>query len=363
MAKSKILLGSEAFMKRLEEIASKASDSFYAQAMTFEGDSAGKWLIEVMKSSPARKKRLLIDSYSKLVINDHFVPSIKYFNDQQFNHEVKETKRLVLEAQKNGIEVRFTNPVGFLALKYPLRNHKKMVVVDRKTCFLGGINFSDHNFAWHDMMVEVSDQKLGESLVEDFDNTWDGKNQSRTIQTEQGQLYLFNGSKSKDLYQSFFEEIKGAKKHVQVISPYISEPLLGVLRSLADKNVEITIISPQENNKSIFKNIILSEQEKGYFRLKEYPGMSHMKAILIDGKKMIFGSSNYDLVSYYFEQEVVFVSEDRELISEFKEKVLADVTDFNFESVSNFGKRKADLLMGLLNKVGGFMSRTILRPH
>lgn len=363
MAKSKILLGSEAFMKRLEEVASNASQSFYAQAMTFEGDQAGKWLVEVMKSSPAKEKKLLIDSYSKLVINDHFIPSLKYFQDLEFRNEVKETSKMVKEAQQNGIEVKFTNPIGFLALKYPLRNHKKMVIIDGKISFLGGINFSDHNFAWHDMMVEVSDKKLGKSLVEDFEKTWQGHNQSRTIETDKGQLYLFNGSKSKRLYQSFFDHIRGAKKYVQVISPYISEPLLGVLRSIADKGVEITVISPQENNKSIFKNIILSEQEKGYFHLKEYPGMSHMKAILIDDEKLIFGSSNYDLVSYYFEQEVVFVSEDKALIREFQEKVLADVGAFNADSVSAFGKRKADFLMGMLNKVGGFMSRTFLRPH
>ena len=91
--------------------------------------------------------------------------------------------------------------------------------------------------------------------------------------------------------------------------------------------------------------------------------MSHMKAILVDDEKLIFGSSNYDLVSYYFEQEVVFMSEDKALIDEFRKKVLADVGDFNAESVSAFGKRKADFLMGMLNTVGGFVSRTFLRPH
>ncbi|WP_424962251.1 phospholipase D-like domain-containing protein [Ekhidna sp.] len=350
-------------MKRLEEVASTAKESFYAQAMTFEGDAAGKWLIEVMKSSPARKKKLLIDSYSKLVINDHFIPSLKYLQDRDFRNEVKETNKLIKEAQKNRIEVKFTNPIGFLALKYPLRNHKKMVTIDGKTSFLGGINFSDHNFAWHDMMVEVSDKKLGKTLIDDFEMTWKNRNQSKTIHTDQGQLYLFNGSKSEALYEDFFDHIRQARKNVQVISPYISEPLLGVLRSQADKEIEITIISPQENNKSIFKNIILSEQEKGYFNLKEYPGMSHMKAILIDDEKLIFGSSNYDLVSYYFEQEVVFVTEDKELIKDFKQKVLVDVGEFIAESVSAFGKRKADFLMGMLNMVGGFMSRTFLRPH
>ncbi|MEP0984717.1 phosphatidylserine/phosphatidylglycerophosphate/cardiolipin synthase family protein [Ekhidna sp.] len=363
MAKSQILLGSKTFMDRLEEVALGASDSFLAQAMTFEGDDAGKWLIDIMKASPAKDKRLLIDSYSKVVINDHFVKSFKYFKDRAFRNEVKETAKLIEKARASGIGVKFTNPVGFLGQKYPLRNHKKMVIADGQTSFLGGINFSDHNFEWHDMMVQVSSEKLGASLVEDFDLTWQGINQSRMIETDQGELFLFNGSNSEKLYNDFFNHLTFAKKTISVISPYISEPLLGVLRSLADKGIQITVISPQENNKSIFKNIILSEQEKGYFQLKEYPGMSHMKAILIDEQKLIFGSSNYDLVSYYFEQEVVFVSENHVLVEDFKGKVLSDVKEFELESISNFDKKKADFLMRLLSKVGGLMSKTILRPH
>lgn len=357
-------MGSKAFMKRLEEVAKDAKESLLAQAMTFEGDDAGKWLIDVMKSSPVKDKRLLIDSYSKVVINDHFVFSTKYLKDADFKKEVKETKALVRRAEEAGIRVKFTNPIGLIGQKYPLRNHKKMVIVDGETSFLGGINFSDHNFAWHDMMVELGDKKLGESLVGDFDKTWNGINQSTSINTDDGQLYLFNGSKSKSLYDEFFGHIRAAKKSVQVISPYISEPLLGVLRSVAASGVEITIVSPQENNKSIFKNIILSEQQKGYFQLKEYTGMSHMKAILIDDEKLIFGSSNYDLVSYYFEQEVVFVSEDRSLIQDFKNKVMSEVTNGTMETeFSVFGTKKASFIMAMLNKIGGVASRTILRPH
>ncbi|MEQ8905507.1 phosphatidylserine/phosphatidylglycerophosphate/cardiolipin synthase family protein [Ekhidna sp.] len=363
MAKSNILLGSNAFMERLEEVAGRAKNILLAQAMTFEGDDAGRWLINIMKASPAKDKRLLIDSYSKVVINDHFVKSLKYLKESSFRQEVKSTHYLIEEAKAAGIQVKFVNPIGFFGQKYPLRNHKKMVVADSSS-FLGGINFSDHNFAWHDMMVEIVDEKLGKALKEDFDQTWNGTNQSRTIMTDEGQLYLFNGAKSKVLYDDFFDHVSHAERSIQVISPYISEPLLGVLRSAAAKGVEIEIISPQENNKSIFKNIILAEQKKGYFKLKEYPGMSHMKAVLIDDEKLIFGSSNYDLVSYYFEQEVVFVSEDSTLINEFKSKVLSEVKEINTASgFSSFKTKKATLLMNMLDKVGGVMSRTILRPH
>lgn len=364
MGKSEILLGSDAFMKRLEKIAAKAKNTFYAQAMTFEGDTAGRWLIDIMISSPAKDKKLLIDSYSKVVINDHFVPSLKFFFDKEFRVEIEATRRLIKEAKAAGIGVKFTNPIGLFGYKYPLRNHKKMVVIDGEHSFLGGINFSDHNFAWHDMMVSLADPDLGKHLTRDFRWTWHGKNQYGSASTASGELFLFNGAKSKGLYEQFFDQVREAKKSVTVISPYISEPLLGVLRSVAANGVKIVIISPQENNKSIFKNIILAEQQKGYFELKAYPGMSHMKAILIDDKKLVFGSSNYDLVSYYFEQEVVFVSKDSDLIDQFREKVLSDVKSLpKDDGFTKWELKKAVGIMRALEKIGGFASRTFLHPH
>lgn len=351
-------------MDRLKQAAADAKNTLYAQAMTFEGDLAGQQLIEVMKASPAKDKKLLIDSYSKLVINDHFVPSLKYLKDDTFRAEVKATNQLIQEARAAGIAVKFTNPVGLLGLKYPLRNHKKMVVIDGKYSFLGGINFSDHNFAWHDMMVMLSDEDLGRHLTKDFRWTWHGKNQSGACSTASGELFLFNGSKSAGLYEQFFQHVKDAKQSVTVISPYISEPLLGVLRSVAANKVKISVVSPEKNNKSIFKNIILAEQQKGYFELLEYPGMSHMKAILIDDQKLIFGSSNYDLVSYYFEQEVVFVSKDLKLIEAFKSVVLVDAkTPAKREDFADADLKKATLIMKLLKKIGGYASRTFLQPH
>ena len=50
--------------------------------------------------------------------------------------------------------------------------------------------------------------------------------------------------------------------------------------------------------------------------------MFHLKAMLIDRKILIFGSSNFDFVSYYCEQEVVMVSQDENLVSLFCNQVL-----------------------------------------
>ena len=51
-----------------------------------------------------------------------------------------------------GVAVTFTQPWGPVLFFGLSRNHKKIYVVDDRA-YLGGINISDHNFAWRDFMV------------------------------------------------------------------------------------------------------------------------------------------------------------------------------------------------------------------
>lgn len=350
-------------MQNLSARAASASHALFVQAMTFEGDKAGEQLIRLMMESPAKDKRLLVDSYSKAVINDSFVFSPKYVLDKEFRDEVISTRRLIKMARENGIAVKFTNPLGFLMMRYPLRNHKKMVIVDEETSYLGGINFSDHNFEWHDMMIGMEDNAIGKLLADDFKSTWEGKNQSKTVSTKDTAVYFLNGRKSFSLYENLFDKIKKAKHSVEVISPYVSDPLLLVLRETATRGVQTSIISPSENNKSFFKNLLYSELRHGYFDLYEYPGMSHLKAILIDGKTLLFGSSNYDLISYYFEQEVVVELQDESLIADFKKQILNPARKKSLQVENATDSIKPRLVMNALKLFCRISSKTILRPH
>lgn len=361
---SRVLIGAKDFMKDFEQHALKAKESVIAQAMTFEGDAAGQQLIDIMLASPAKRKQLLVDSYSKAVINDSFIVSFKYLKDRSFRNEVKYTSELLRKAQAGGIEVKFTNPLGFLGLRYPLRNHKKLVVVDQQTTYLGGINFSDHNFEWHDMMVVIEDEELGASISNDFQQTWNGINQSLSEKLNQSEIFFFNGVKSKSLYDELFQKIISANESIEIISPYVSNPLLSVLKRASKNGVNVSIISPEKNNKGIFKNILLAELVKGYFKMYEYPGMSHLKAILIDDKTLLFGSSNYDIVSYYWEQEIVLATNDEALVNDFKTKILNPAKQQTTQIQSSAGGWNISAgIMKVLEVFCRLTSKSILRPH
>ncbi len=54
-----------------------------------------------------------------------------------------------------GVGVRFGNPLGPSPSNVVRRNHNKTAVFDDPIAYPGGINFSGHNFARHDMMFGV----------------------------------------------------------------------------------------------------------------------------------------------------------------------------------------------------------------
>lgn len=317
-----VLVDSEAFKTRFELLAAKAQKSIYIQAMSFEGDSVGEWLVNTLIGSPAKDIQLCLDSYSKFVINDRFIYSLGYFKDEAFRAEVKNTAAVIEKARAHGIKVKYTNPLGFLFLKYPHRNHKKMVVIDDEISFIGGLNFCEHNFEWHDMMIEMNSQDMAQSLSNDFHRSVAENDQSTVNELGDTKMYYLDGYRSKEIYKDVFRNIDEARESIQIFSPYVSDPLLTYTRNHKADGVRLDIVSPGINNKNVFKAILTNELMKGYFNFYEYQGrMSHLKAILIDGKKLICGSSNFDFISYYFEEEVVMITENQEIVQDFIDKI------------------------------------------
>jgi cardiolipin synthase len=317
-----LCVGADAFMTNLEKDAKAARESLFVQAMTFEGDSAGERLMQMMIDSPAKDKRLIVDNFSRYVVSDHFVFEPKYLTDPAFRAEISNTQTLVRKGRRHGVQVKFVNPVGPLLMRYPLRNHKKMAVLDGEINYLGGINFSEHNFEWFDFMIRCNGPELTKHVQDDFLKTWTGFNQSAIKQAGESQLFLLNGAKSKAEHRKLFDLVRQAKKNVTIISPYLSNPLLKVLKYETNPAVAIEVITPANNNKGLFAELMKNVLSEGKITGWYYPGMLHMKCIMIDDEVLIYGSSNYDVVSYYFEQEIVVSTREKQIISDFSEQMI-----------------------------------------
>ena len=309
------------FYAAIEPAILAAQQRVLIQTMTFEMDSVGTRLWEALIRSPAAEKILCADAFSLAKISDSLVFGPKFWTDGQLRSEAKRTRRRLRSGSSHGVQVVVTNPMGLLWHKFPLRNHKKIMVVD-DTAFLGGINFSEHNFAWHDLMLQTLDTQLVEALARDFHLTAAGVNQKKRHIFGDTRLYLLDGHHSKQDYEALFQETERAHKSIDVISPYLSNPLLSRLKKIS-AGVKVRIINPARNNKPILQRALLNSAADSNLEVLFYqPRMSHMKAILIDGERLILGSYNFDFVGYELQQEVALSTSHCGLVDDFRRRVL-----------------------------------------
>ena len=222
-----------------------------------------------------------------------------------------------------GIQFKWTNPLGFGLLNFAGRNHKKIITIDSSICYIGGINFSDHNFTWHDMMLRIENDSVASFLEKDFLNTWARKNQSISQAFPGIELFSLDGVDNSSFFNVLYEKIDSAKKSILVESPYLTFPFYGKLRAAKKRGVKIDLIIPQENNKGFVQ--IYNQWEavrSGIYLWQFRKSMHHLKALLVDDEILIIGSSNFDYISYHAQQEIQAVITEENLIKDFKETIL-----------------------------------------
>lgn len=313
-------IGSAEFWRRAATDIAGARHRVLIQAMTFEGDAAGRPVAEAVTASTASDRRVLVDDYTRHVINDTFLRSSR---DRALLAEASATWAMFAALEASGVGVRVTNPIAGNWLRYPLRNHKKLLVID-DVAWIGGINFSDHNFAWHDMMLRLEGAEIADWLAGTFQYDWTGKPRSdqRAFGPELDLLSL-SGRDNPARFAPLLVRLGQARKTIEVISAYPTFPFVDALVAAAARGLAVTIHTPRPNNKPIVREYLLARTESQGVAVRLLPEMTHVKAALIDGEELIAGSSNFDFVSYRTSADYVATIRDRALVAEAEARLFA----------------------------------------
>jgi cardiolipin synthase len=320
---TELLVDFNQFWSRLSADIRSAQDSVFVQTFAFEGDEVGQQLSAALLSSPAPDKRILADSFTRVVLSDRFRYSPANFFDPELRSEARATTAMFREVKSAGVELKFTNAYGVTPRRLLSRNHKKLIAIDNRAAYFGGINFSEHNAAWHDMMLRTDDPDAVTFLREDFLSTWTGRNQIARREFDSVELLTMDGRRNRAAFQRVLDLIDAARHAIFVESPYITFPFYERLREAARRGVDVKVVTPEQNNWSYFARYARVESARSQIDLRLYQGgMSHLKAMLIDDEFLIAGSSNFDYLSYRLYQEVVGVITAPEVIAEFRERVM-----------------------------------------
>jgi cardiolipin synthase len=196
-------------------------------------------------------------------------------------------------------------------------------VIDDRVAYIGGMNFSEHNFDWHDMMIRIEDPAVACALRDDFLNTWEGRNETMEGGRPGIDILGFDGKTNERAFEPVLEMIRDARESIFVMSPYVTYPFFRGFRRAIRNGARVSLVSPERNNWRFLKEYGIWECRRSGIDIHLYGGrMSHLKAMLIDDRRLIVGSSNFDFLSWHYMQEVIAVISDPDTIQQFKRKVL-----------------------------------------
>jgi cardiolipin synthase len=315
-----LLVGSKAFWDRLQVDIAQAQDRVWVQTLSFEGDSVGLDLSQAVMASSAPDKRILVDEFTRWMQNDRFLWTPRNQGDPELQAEVQETNRMLRSLTKAGVGVRWGSPWGFMWRRALWRNHKKICLVDNSVCYLGGINFSEHNFAWHDVMIRIEHPGATNFCAEDFRRSWEGETSSEVGRFPGLDLVTIDPPDI-STYQEVFRQIREARDEIIVEAPYLSFPFTDALGEAAERGVKVIVLSPEENNWSFYRPYISWEAQRKGFELWLLPGMTHMKAMIFDRRTVAVGSANFDFLGHHTHYEIVAMVTNSELVQTFYERV------------------------------------------
>lgn len=321
MTEMSILIDSAEFWPAFSADMTAARSRVYVQVMTFEGDAAGQGLVDLLSASSCPDRRLVVDDYSRFKVSDRYVHWPWGARDPALRRELQAMHEAVERLRREGVLVQFTNPMGRFLVRLPARNHKKLVVLD-DVCYLGGINFSDHNFSWHDMMLRVEDSELADFLSTDVRATCRGVDLRAVKRLLGMEIHLLDGTSNEEGYAPLLALIDGAEHSIFVESPYVTHPFLDRLVDARRRGVAVTLVQPGGNNYPAAAAYGARTASRSGLNLRLLPGMIHLKAMLIDDRVLVMGSSNFDMVSYRAEQEIVAFVTDAAVIREVTRRVV-----------------------------------------
>ncbi|HEY0303507.1 MAG TPA: phosphatidylserine/phosphatidylglycerophosphate/cardiolipin synthase family protein [Longimicrobiales bacterium] len=318
-----LLVDAEEFWRVLRADLRQARERVWVQTLSLEGDTAGEPLARELIASPATDRRLLVDAFCCHIISDRFIHSPRTRLRPELRAKVRATERMMRDLRTAGIRVGVTNPAGFLWHRLPARDHRKFVLIGDHIAYIGGINFSEHNFAWHDLMIRIEQRDVAAFLRADFEATWQNAPVNAVGRFSGLELHSLSGHGNEAMTERTLEIIRGARRSILAITPYLTFPFTDAMAEARRRGARVTVLSPAINNRASLRRYVHRLARQHGFELRHYPGrMSHLKAMLIDDQIVICGSTNFDWPTYHVLAETIAIIDDPDFVGEFKRRVV-----------------------------------------
>ncbi|WP_029903770.1 cardiolipin synthase [Prevotella sp. 10(H)] len=249
----------------------------------------------------------------------------------------KAKRRFFKDMQAQGIEVQPFLKVAFkfLTSRVNYRNHRKIVVIDGKVGFVGGMNVADRYVngvkfgVWRDSHIKIEGKGVA-ALQTSFLIDWyssrkeflasdmyypilENKGNNLIQMVTSGPVGPF-----KDIHLGILQAISNAKECIYIQTPYFvpTDALLLNLQMASMRGVDVRLMLPRHSDTtfvhiasmSYLKDMLDAKVSVFFFEA----GFLHSKLMIIDNSLTITGSANMDVRSFEhnFEIDAFIYNED-----------------------------------------------------
>lgn len=273
----------------------------------FEDDEVGRRIADALikKAEEGVQVRLIYDDAGNLMVPRRFYKKLR----------------------KHGLQVR-----GFIKIFLPIlsrdynsRNHRKVVVIDGKVGYMGGMNIAQRYAEglkwgiWRDTQIRIMGPAVSE-LQTSFLTDWKF---TKGDTPDLGLMYPYNApcgntlmqivtggpmDKWNAMMQAYMTAIVSARSYAYLQSPYFipPEPIMKVLQNAALGGVDVRVMIPYRGDKGVLppwaSRSYIKEALNAGIRMYLYrKGYMHAKTLVIDDSLVTIGSTNLDFRG--FEQD------------------------------------------------------------
>jgi len=343
--------GTMAYPRMLEDIIN-ARYSIRMQSFIIMDDPVGRAVFDALakKAEEGVDVKVLYDSFGS------FYAGVGHFFRRYSQRKIPK------------LRIRAFSPINiFTPWRIQMRNHRKLLVIDGKVAFVGGINISEENVPLaktpkrkhiHDLHCRIAGPSVADfqfqffkdwifatgkaledvAVAEDFPPPEPaGDAIVRVVNSGPGQ----NPEATQNV---FFTAAATAQKYLWIMTPYFvpDHSYLSAICMAAARGVDVRIIVPKNNNhffvdmaaqsfyrKLLHKGVKIYER-KGFF--------SHAKAMIIDSEWAYLGSSNCDVRSFRLNFELDFCVEKGSFLKDVEQQFRNELTqsdEVQLEAIEN----------------------------
>ncbi len=257
------------------------------------------------------------------------------------------------DLQKKGIHVACFNPFRpFLSIIMNNRDHRKIVVVDGKVAYTGGLNIADEYINaierfghWKDAGVRITGDAVWSFTTmylemwnfitkgtEDFTKFKVMENDNKALMEQKKGFVQPYGDCPLDkrylIEGIYLNLINHARDYVYIYTPYLilGSELSAALINAARSGVDVRIVTPAIPDKKMVFLLTQSNYEnliRGGVKIYQYtPGFIHSKCFVVDDKYASVGTTNLDFRALYLHFECGTLLYNTESVMKVKEDAL-----------------------------------------